>query len=384
MRRHAFTLICGLLLAACAVDESLAPVAAFSEGPPEHSSAGGRKDVKVMTRNLYLGASLTGVIGARSLQEVVGNGTVAWSIARASDIPGRMQAIADEIAAAQPDLVGLQEVTLWRTQFPSDAQMTGGAPNATTVAYDFLELLLDALAERGEEYVVAATVTNFDAEVPTITAGDPRFTDVRLTDRDVILARADLETRNAISEQQFQTRIPLMLGGAMPVVIPRGWTSVEAKFRGEWFRFVNTHLEVESPASFGQVQVAQANELRQLLAAESLPVILVGDINSDALGGGTASYALLRTAGGFSDAWSDANPEDPGFTSGYDELLRQAFVPRSRIDVILYRNGSGSLTPQSATLVGDDPAKRTAAGVWPSDHLGVIATIRLGNPKFLP
>ena len=383
MRRHAFTLICGLLLAACAVDESLAPVAAFSESPPEHSTAGGRKDVKVMTRNLYLGASLTGVIGARSLQEVVANGTRAWSIARASDIPGRMQAIADEIAAAQPDLVGLQEVTLWRTQFPSDAHVVGGTANASVVAYDFLELLLDALDERGEKYVVAATVTNFDAEVPTFTGVDMPLTDVRLTDRDVILARADLQTRNAIGEQ-FQTRIPLTLGGAVPVVIPRGWTSVEAKFRGEWFRFVNTHLEVESPASFAQVQVAQANELRQLLAAESLPVILVGDINSDALGGGTASYALLRTAGGFADAWLDANPEDPGFTSGFDELLRQAFAPRSRIDVILYRNGSGLLTPQSATLVGGDPAQRTAAGVWPSDHLGVIATIRLGNPEFLP
>ena len=384
MHRHAFTLLAGLLLAACAVDRPLGPDAAFSKGPPEHSSAGGRKDVKVMTRNLYLGASLSGVIGARSLQEVVGNGTVAWSIARASDIPGRMQAIADEIAEAKPDLVGLQEVTLWRTQFPGDAHLPGGGTSATTVAYDFLELLLDALAERGEEYVVAASVTNFDAEVPTVTAGDPRLTDVRLTDRDVILARRDLQTRNPIGEQ-FQTRIPLLLGGAMQVIIPRGWTSVEAKFRGEWFRFVNTHLEVESPTVFGQVQLAQANELRQLLATESLPVILVGDINSDALGRTTPSYGLLRTAGGFSDAWSDVNPADPGFTSGHAENLRnQVSAPTSRIDVILYRNGTGLLTTQSATLVGDDPARRTAAGVWPSDHLGVVATIRLGNPRFLP
>ena len=383
MRRLTLAFLTGLVLSACAVDQPLSPGdAAFSKGPPGHSSAGGRKDVKVMTRNLYLGASLTPVIGAASLQEVVGTGTVAWTIAQASDIPGRMSAVADEIAGAKPDLVGLQEVTMWRTQFPGDAH-TGGVP-ATTVAYDFLQLLLDALEARGEHYVVAAEVTNFDAEVPTLTPGDPRFTDVRLTDRDVILVREDLETRNAAAAQ-YQTRIPLLLGGAMQVVIPRGWTSVEAKFRGEWFRFVNTHLEVESPPVFGQVQLAQADELRQLLATEALPVILVGDINSDALGRTTPSYGLLRSAGGFADAWSDANPGDMGFTSGHAENLRNAVsAPTSRIDVILYRSGSGALSTQSATLVGGDPSQRTAAGVWPSDHLGVIATIRLGNPKFLP
>jgi endonuclease/exonuclease/phosphatase family metal-dependent hydrolase len=350
--------------------------AAFSHAPPEHSSAGGRKDVTVMTRNLYLGASIGRVLGSSNIQEVIGNSSVLWGIVRASDIPGRMALVADEIVAAQPDLVGLQEVTLWRTQFPSDP----GSP-ATTVAYDFLALLLDALAARGVEYVVADSVINFDAELPTITPGDPRFTDVRMTDRDVILARADLQTRNPMGAQ-YQTRIPITLGGAVPIVIPRGWTSVEAKVRGQWLRFVNTHLEVESPTVFGQVQVAQANELRQILAAESLPVILVGDINSDALGRTTASYGLLRAAG-FSDAWSDANPGSFGFTSGHAEDLRNPVsAPASRIDVVLYRNGSGLLIPQSAALVGG--TQKTAAGVWASDHLGVIATIRLGNPKFLP
>ena len=382
MRSLALSIVAGLVLSACAIDQPVGPSdAMFSKGPPGHSSAGGRKDVKVMTRNLYLGASLSPVIGAGSLAEVVGNGTIAWTIAQASDIPGRMGAVADEIAETQPDLVGLQEVTMWRTQFPGDAHV-GGVP-ATNVAYDFLELLLDALEARGEQYVVAASVTNFDAEVPTLTPGDPRLTDVRLTDRDVILVRADLETRNAMGAQ-FQTRIPLLLGGAMQVVIPRGWTSVEAKFRGEWFRFVNTHLEVENPPVFGQVQLAQADELRQLLAAEALPIILVGDINSDALGRTTPSYGLLRSAG-FADAWADANPGDFGFTSGHAENLRnEVSAPTSRIDVIMYRNGSGLLVPQAAALVGDDPSKRTAAGVWPSDHLGVVATIRLGDPRFVP
>lgn len=181
-------------------------------------------------------------------------------------------------------------------------------------------------------------------------------------------------------------RIPLTIGTApepqIQLLIPRGWNAVEVKSRGEWFRFVNTHLEVDTPEIFGQVQTAQADELRRMLMAESLPVVLVGDINSD----GqvlppltTASYALLRGAG-FSDAWVDARPGDPGFTSGHDENLRNPVSdPTRRIDVIFHR---GAITALDAMVVGGDPAQRTGAGVWPSDHLGVIATLRLGSSRF--
>jgi len=338
-----------------------------------------------MTRNLYLGASLDGVIGSRSLHEAILNATMVWMTVQASDVPARMALIADEIAAARPDLVGLQEVSLWRTG-PADSPAPGGGTPATTVVYDFLGLLLDALAERGEQYVVVTTSTNIDAELPVLNpeTGAPAA-DVRLTDRDVIIARREVKTRNAMSGNFFP-RIPLTIGAApeaqIQLVIPRGWNSVEVKFRGEWFRFVNTHLEVESPEIFGQVQTAQADELRRMLADESLPVILLGDINSD----GevlppltTLSYALLRGAG-FADAWVDANPGQPGFTSGHDEDLRNPVSdPTRRIDVIFHR---GPITALDASVVGGDPAHRTAAGVWPSDHLGVIATLRLGNARF--
>ena len=43
-----------------------------------------------------------------------------------------------------------------------------------------------------------------------------------------------------------------------------------------------------------------------------------------------------------------------------------------RIDVVLVRGG---LTAGGAALVGDDKKDRTASGLWPSDHDGVVATV---------
>ena len=33
--------------------------------------------------------------------------------------------------------------------------------------------------------------------------------------------------------------------------------------------------------------------------------------------------------------------------------------------------------PTSVDVVGEEPADRTASGLWPSDHAGVIATLTL-------
>jgi hypothetical protein len=56
----------------------------------------------------------------------------------------RAEALADEIVRASPDLVGLQEAALFRTQIPAD----GPATPATNVSYDFIQILIDALEDR--------------------------------------------------------------------------------------------------------------------------------------------------------------------------------------------------------------------------------------------
>lgn len=335
----------------------------------ERSSAA----LKVMTRNLYLGADLGPVFRVTSLDELVAAATHVFAMVQATDFPARAKALAAEIADCDAHIVGLQEVTLWRSQAPADFQPQ---PNAKDVKYDFLAILLDALADRGKHYEAVATVQNADAEAPRATPSGPR--DTRYTDRDVILARTDLPSK-VFSVEHAQSRnfaaqlnVPNPLLGSIP--LPRGWTAVDVAVNGGTVRVVNTHLERLHPG----IQVAQGNELLAGPLDTPLPVVLVGDLNSAAGGGGTPGQSDTPTyntmiAAGFVDAWTATRGESSGFTWGHAEDLRNS-VPTltERIDFILTR---GDMRASSANRVGDAPGDRTPSGLWPSDHAGVWAVL---------
>jgi endonuclease/exonuclease/phosphatase family metal-dependent hydrolase len=289
----------------------------------------------------------------------------------------RAEALADEIAETDPQLVGLQEVELWRSQTPADLS---DKPNATHLEFDFLQLLLDALAARGRHYAPAAIVTNFDSEAPRATAASPTgLQDIRLTDRDVILARTDLPRRVfSVSNPQrshFQTNLTIS-NPVFSFTVVRGWTAVDATVKGHKVRVVNTHLERFSP----QVQVAQGNEILAGPANTSLPVVLLGDLNSAAGEGGVPGQSDTPTydntiAAGFADAWSQKRDDDAGFTCCHAENLRNP-VPTltERIDFVLVRGDLGASTAQ---LVGHEVEDLTPSGLWPSDHAGVWAVLKL-------
>jgi hypothetical protein len=143
--------------------------------------------VKVMTRNLYLGADLIPVVAAMTVEEIPAKVALLWKTMLASDLPGRAKLLADEIAAAQPDLVGLQEAVVFYKQTPGDFSFAAPAVNATDVQFDFVQLLLTELQARGTEYVAAVVSKNTDVELPA--ADDVQPFDVRMTDRDAILVR---------------------------------------------------------------------------------------------------------------------------------------------------------------------------------------------------
>jgi endonuclease/exonuclease/phosphatase family metal-dependent hydrolase len=339
-------------------------LATAASAAPSHDSKSNRK-VTVMTRNLYLGTDLQPILGAPSLPALFGAVAAGYANVQASNFPGRAEALAEEIAGARPDLVALQEAMLLRTDVPPD----GPATPAENVTYDFLGLLQAALADRGESYEVVATVTGTDAELP---AGVPPVQDVRLTDRIAVLARRKhSRTRLDLSNVHTGTFaaklvVPSVAG---PLAIPRGWISVDAQ-RGEngpRFRFVATHLEAFSPT----VQVAQGNELLAGPTATELPVVLAGDLNSRSDGLGTPTYANLL-AGGFQDAWTLAG-DGPGLTCCHPGDLHGSTAFDKRIDYVLTRG----LTAVKADVVGEEEADRTASGLWPSDHAGVVARLRL-------
>ncbi|MFL5299483.1 MAG: endonuclease/exonuclease/phosphatase family protein [Anaeromyxobacteraceae bacterium] len=316
----------------------------------------GRRDegLVVMTRNLYLGAPLEPLFAPASVIDLPGAVASLWSTVQASDPPARMAKVADEIAARSPDLVGLQEAALFQTT----ALLATSAGEATV--YDFADLIVRALRDRGLGYRVVATSTNFSEQLP---AGLGLL--LRFTDRDVILARDGVTTTEP-RDGRFRAQLQLTIAGT-GLVVPRGWCSVLADDGSGPVRLWNTHLE----AAADPVQEAQAQELVQLLAPEAGVVVLVGDLNSPADRSGTASYAVLRGAG-FGDAWEATHP-DPGLTCCFDPLLRSGALV-SRIDVVLPR---GALEATAAEVVGEEAADRTASGLWPSDHAGVSAALHL-------
>ncbi len=344
--------------------------------PLPAAAAGKPRPVPVETRNLYLGADLTPAIEAGTLEELVLAASTIWQQVVATDFPARAQLLAAEIDDASPLLVGLQEVALWRTGAPDGPPVFGGTP-ATDVAYDFLTLLLDALAARGITYDAVVVQQEADLEAPTILGFD-----IRLTQRDVILAKAVGRGALTVENPQsanFTANLTLpILGGPATITSTRGWTSIDVTAKSRQFRFVNTHLEAFS----NFYRSAQALELLAgPLATTSLPVVLVGDLNSapdDPVSDegspldNTNPYDIL-TSSGFVDTWALVHPQDPGVTCCNEpDLLNPIPTLFQRIDHVLLRAGG---TAYRSNVIGVDPANRTANGLWPSDHAGVTAAL---------
>ncbi len=371
MRQLSAILIAALVLGGCAEDvtgPSQGNVASFDGLEP----AGGAVQLTVMTRNMYVGTDVDRAITTSDPNQiplVVGE---LWELLLANDYGERARAMAREIASNRPHVVGLQEVSLFRTQSPADFQL-----NATEVAIDFIPTLLSELAALGESYELAVEVQATDVELPRLNP-DFTLTDVRLTDFDAILVRSDVRVLG-VDADTYDAFVP----GPGGVQILRGWTSVDIEVADEVFRVVNTHLEPVETAG-GGIQAQQAGELVALLAATNRPTVLLGDLNTEAGSGGTYQQLIGE---GFRDAWElRAGPPATGFTCCHaTDLSSDAETLHKRIDHVMLRDfdalwaASGPI-PLHAEVVGDEPADKTASGLWPSDHAGVVVRTVLPNP----
>lgn len=322
----------------------------------------GHADVIVMTRNVLHGANFTPVIGAIASGDpdaIISTSATAYQEVQASLYSERANAIAAEIQAANAALVGLQEVGLFRSGAFNDTAA------ATQVEQDYLDTLMNSLSARGLNYTAVVVQENVDMEVPSMVDGVQR--DLRFTNRNVILARTDLDP----SEFSVSNPTQQLYNAALPIgggqFLDSGYTAVDVQADGTSFRFINTHLESDDSA----VRIAQGNEiLAGPIAGTSLPVVLVGDLNTSGNGAGGTTYNNLIN-GGLVDAWTEVNPGQPGNTS-----LTGIFEPTpsftNRIDFVLT---SEVLEVTSAEVVGNEVDDRTPSGLWPSDHAGVVATI---------
>ncbi|HKU28489.1 MAG TPA: endonuclease/exonuclease/phosphatase family protein, partial [Candidatus Sulfotelmatobacter sp.] len=277
----------------------------------------------------------------------------------ASNIPGRAQAIAHEIQTTLPSVIGMQEITALRTG------PYGQAPD--TVVVDGLKSLLDALEEQGVHYKAIAVQTNASVDLPAFDASG-NLVMVGLTDYDAVLARTDLPVSELkisnIAMQHFGVVLPFSVAG-QTIPFLRGWISMDVKERGKSYKFVTTHLETFN----SDIQAAQANELINGPLISDLPVVLAGDMNSDASQQSweNGPAILILQAAGFSDIWSQLRPSIPGLTWPlFAEDPPGSATPYQRIDLILTR-GDG-LRNSNIALTGLTPFN----GVMGSDHAGVL------------
>jgi endonuclease/exonuclease/phosphatase family metal-dependent hydrolase len=332
-------------------------------------------DVKVMTRNLYLGADLTPAIAAPDPPAArIAAGDIYKDVVD-TNFDARAKLLAEEIRRTKPHLIGLQELSLWRRGQRGEAD--GSATPSTEVVYDYLDILRHEMQRLGLRYRVVSLQQEADMEFAISISGDdaPEF-DGRLTMRDAILARSDVKTKNN-QHANFDARLEVSLPVG-DVAVLRGWNSIDVRKVGRKkanFRFVNTHLESFVAAT----RTAQATELIGDSGAvdTNKPVILLGDLNSDpddSDPNGAAAYNLIvgneyAEDGGFADRGVEEN------TCCFSELVFDAFPDfGSRIDHVLSR---GRVSEQSSRLIGVDPDLRTNTGLWPSDHGGVVAKLRV-------
>ena len=348
-------------------------------------------DVKVMTRNIYLGADLTPAIEAKGVGAFTeATGEILRQVT-ANDFPVRAKGLAKEILEKEPDLVGLQEVAEWRTGPPGlESLLSGTPPKATTVRYDYLAELLKQLNKGKNRYRAAVVNPEFDFEAPADENGVPgdgpnnvipnAEINARLTMRDVILAKVGDEVKTSKpTKGHFKSLFSEEISGAK-VIVTRGWAAVDATVNGSTpFHFVDTHLESFDPQTVvPSIRALQAGELVAPSgpATSPLPVILVGDMNSDTKtavqpGDGQAYEALVK--GGMRER-STYEPlgccldtallpvADGGAASQFDH----------KVDHIMTRD------PKQIKLVKSSvTGRKPANGFWDSDHAGLFSELKI-------
>lgn len=166
----------------------------------------------------------------------------------------------------------------------------------------------------------------------------------------------------------------------------RSILSIGGAVQGHKFRLATSHLE--SPCGHNQMfskeRVAQCKEgFTMLDVRDQTDVLWAGDMNWNTEDGDPPCPA------GWVDAWSEQNPQDPGFT--YDGKKNSMLGPynrlRKRLDRVFCKTSKWKL--ESIRMVGMQALPGlthtklykkgpTVLPILPSDHFGLVATFKAG------
>lgn len=338
---------------------SLAPIAVtvlleiFCVNATAHAA---NTTVRVMTQNMDAGTDLKLALAYLNTSTPTVGIDLTYQEILQNNFPGRAAILAEEIAATKPDLVSLQEVTLWSTG-PDVAHQSP--------LFDQLQLLVGALAAHGQNYSVLAVNPLTQIALPMSNSVWLGF-----LDRDAVLVRNDARLEISNVRKGTYTNhltIPSPLGA---IEVPRGWIAADVISGGNTFTFVDTHLESTYPGQpqVNLLQAAQAQELA-ILFSGAVRVVIAGDFNSNATPTPPEQTQSVKIvlAFGFTDSWPVANHGNPGFT--WPLYVEDPFAPHpqgpfERIDFI-FESGFGI---ESVDRIG---LKAPHA----SDHAGVVAVL---------
>jgi endonuclease/exonuclease/phosphatase family metal-dependent hydrolase len=311
--------------------------------------------IRVATYNLYLGADLEMLLlddsGRTDPQAAFDE---VQRQLRVTAFPDRVDAVAAALCTQAPDLVGLQEVCLWR----ADGE----------VLWDYEAELLAALSRQGVEYehVVGQRTFHGWGVVPV----DGQEVRLDLAGSNTVLRRVDspVEVEATASGLYGNAFTVPASGFRIEATLDRGWSAARCTVPGgdgRRFAFVDTHTEAYDDAA----RDIQRDELLSTLTHRTETVVVVGDFNA-----GPGSVGMPE---GFVDAWVAAGHPSEGpaaATCGQaGDLSNEESTLQDRIDYVWVR-GAGV---RSATRIGGRPEDRTPAGLWPSDHAGVVAELAL-------
>ena len=348
-------------------------------------TASAADNVTVMTRNVFLGADLGPALRAGGTTEFIDAAGQIFRQLESTNFPQRAKGLAQEIQTRKPDLIGLQEVALWREGPVNINAVLEQKPTASKVYQDFLKILLKQVNKGPVKYEVVKVQDEFDFEAPTDTDGNPSTglygadKDMRLTMRDAILKRVG--TRVKVKNQrgaQYSKKnsFSVTVAGRVKVTSLRGWLSTRAKVgKGPWFTFANTHLEAfDDRTQVPSIRAKQAGEFAKAMAGAKGSLIAVGDFNSDSPGlvpGDEQAFEALRGAG-FRDIGTTTPLSCCIATS--DDLRTGGDISEfdHRVDQIF------TTTPKRVERVGTWVTGREQTfGFWHSDHAGVVGRYRL-------
>jgi len=358
----------------------------------------------VMSRNIYLGADVGKAL--ELIPDLPAAAQFMWDQMKKTDFNKRAKLLADEINQYQPDVIGVQEATTWQCQ--------KNLWSKKAKVYDFIEILLKELSGG---YVVAE-FENTRAYNPGFSISPiPYLT--KVTDPEVFpklfsqtSASCGFETGDALLvKKQLQPAI-INVGNseyeATYSIVPtlmtiyRGYSWADIKINGTPTRFITTHLESLWDENKIPNSAKQAQQLITDTAKTKMPLILLGDFNSDPRdpraksnsnpgeqpvasqncpeNSSTCNAYKLIIQAGFTDLGPDSlDPKN--FTwgmnaelSGADEKRLEAakkmgnkFGFSDRLDYVFVKN---NIILRSAQIIGVKPP-------YASDHAGVVAKVEI-------